>query len=170
MSVDGFWADADGNSLFPVEEMHRAGLISPLVLRTGAVVMSRTSFDMADDPDWFADNYEYQVPIFVIGGEFPAKPPNENGRISFQFLPTFELALTAARRICGERDVMIIGEASAAQAAIASGEVDEIFLRIVPCVLNKGIPLFNGSAQHRQYRRTSVMMTDQATHIHLTIS
>jgi hypothetical protein len=25
------------------------------------MVMSKKEFAMADDPDWFADNYEYQV-------------------------------------------------------------------------------------------------------------
>ncbi|MSU91429.1 riboflavin biosynthesis protein RibD [Rhodobacteraceae bacterium 2CG4] len=167
MSLDGFWADADGTSVFPVAEMREAGLIAPLVLRTGAVVMSRTSFDMADDPDWFADNYEYQVPIFVIGGAPPARPPRENGRISFDFAMTFKSALAAARKACGGRDVMIIGEACAAQAAMASGEVDEIYLRIVPRVMGRGIPLFDGSAPDRGYLRSSVTLTEEAIHIHL---
>ncbi len=168
MSIDGFWADVDGNSVFPVEEMHDAGLIAPLVSRTGAVVMSRASFDMAEDPDWYADNYEYQVPIFVIGGNEPASRPKENGCISFEFLSTFKEALSAARNACGDRDVMIIGEASAAQSAMASGDVDQIYLRIVPHFMRKGVPLFGGSASNRTYRRTSVTMTEQATHIHLT--
>lgn len=168
MSIDGFWADEGGNSVFPVDEMHDAGLISPLVLRTGAVVMSRKSFDMADDPNWFADNYEYQVPIVVIGGALPVARPRENGRISFEFLENFTAALAAARNACGGRDIMIIGEASAARSALDSGEVDEIYLRIVPRIMSKGIPLFGGSGLSRVYRRTSVTMTEQATHIHLT--
>ena len=168
MSIDGFWADENGVSIFPVDEMHDAGLIAPLVVRTGAVVMSRTSFNMANDPNWFADNYEFQVPIFVIGTEPPSKQPIENGRISFKFVRDFAAALAAARKSCGERDVMIIGEASAAQSAMASGELDEIYLRVIPCVMKTGIPLFNDSALKRSYRRTSVTITEKATHIHLT--
>ncbi|MBW3098690.1 dihydrofolate reductase family protein [Pseudohoeflea coraliihabitans] len=168
MSIDGFWAVEYGNSIFPVDEMHDAGLIAPLVLRTGAVVMSRRSFEMAEDPDWFARNYEYQVPIFVISAAAPAKNPAENGCISFHFLPDFMTALAAARKACGERDVMIIGEASAAQAAMASGEVDEIYLRLIPRIVKNGIPLFDGSANNRIYRRTSVTITPEATHLHLT--
>lgn len=167
MSIDGFWADGDGNSIFPVEEMHAAGLITPLVLRTGAVVMSRISFDMADDPDWYADNYEYQVPIFVFGGEAPASSPRGNGRISFDFLATFTEALSAACSACGDHDVMIIGEATAAQSAMASGKVDEIYLRLVPQFLKQGVPLFDASTSNRTYRRTSDTMTELATHIHL---
>ncbi|MDF3420108.1 riboflavin biosynthesis protein RibD [Sulfitobacter sp. KE29] len=168
MSIDGFWADENGSSIFPVEEMHHAGLIAPLVLRTGAVVMSRASFEMASDPNWYADNYEYQVPIFVISAYPPSIEPTGNGRISIDFLPNFDAALAAARKACGERDIMIIGEASAAQSAMASGELDEIYLRIVPRVMKTGIPLFDGSALNRDFRRTSVTMTEEATHIHLT--
>lgn len=167
MSIDGFWADADGKSVFPVAEMHDAGLIAPLVFRTGAVVMSRASFNMADDPDWYADNYEYQVPVFVFGSAPPSNPPCENGRISFDFVPTFEAAVEAACKACGDRDVMIIGEASAAQAAMASGAVDEIYLRLVPRFLGKGTPLFDTPALHHDFRRASVTMTEEATHIHL---
>lgn len=36
------------------------------IQNTGAVVMGRNSFDMAEDPDSIAENYEYQVPIFVL--------------------------------------------------------------------------------------------------------
>ena len=28
--------------------------------------MGKNSYAMAQDPDWFAENYEYQVPIFVL--------------------------------------------------------------------------------------------------------
>lgn len=167
MSIDGFWADAEGNSVYPIEEMHNAGLIAPLISRTGAVVMSLRSFEMADDPDWFASNYEYQVPIFVVGGKTPATPPRENGRISFEFVATFAAALDAARKVCFDNDIMIIGEASVAQAALANGEVDEIYLRVVPRVMKQGIPVFGCTARERQYRRASVTMTEHATHIHL---
>lgn len=169
MSIDGFWADENGNSIFPVEEMHDAGLIAPLALRTGAVVMSRTSFDMAPDSKWYAERYEYQVPIFVISAEPPSTDPTENEKISFEFLPDFDAALAAARKACGERDIMIIGEASAAQSAMKSGEVDEIYLRLVPRILGNGIPLFDTSALSRHYRRASVTVTEEAMHIHLTV-
>jgi hypothetical protein len=33
---------------------------------------------MAEDPDWMADNYEYQVPIFVFTDKAPEKHPKEN--------------------------------------------------------------------------------------------
>lgn len=66
VSIDGFWADPDGTSVFPVDEMHRSGLIAALVERTGSVVMSRRSFEMVGDPDWYACNYEHQVPIHVF--------------------------------------------------------------------------------------------------------
>lgn len=103
----------------------------------------------------------------VFGGEGQVQPPKENGRISFSFLPSFATALTAAREVCRERDIMIIGEASAARCALESGHVDEIYLRIVPHVLGKGIRLFDSGPTSHGFRPTSAAMTDSATHIHL---
>src|SRR5947208_16386496 len=37
MSIDGFWADREGQSVFPLGDMHGSGLIKALVDRTGAV-------------------------------------------------------------------------------------------------------------------------------------
>ncbi len=45
---------------------------------TGAIILGRNSFDMADDPDWYAGNYEYQVPLFVMTHRIPETP--EGGR------------------------------------------------------------------------------------------
>src|SRR5689334_21026734 len=97
MSIDGFWADREGQSVFPLEDMHSSGLIKTLVDRTGAVVMSRRSFEMADDPDWFAGNYELQVPIHVITDAPPSKHPKEGGGVSFSFCKNFAQALAGAR-------------------------------------------------------------------------
>src|SRR5688500_15948611 len=125
MSIDGFWADEAGRSVFPVGEMHDAGLVDELTERTGAVIMSRRSFDMADDPDWYACNYEHQVPIHVVTEAPPERRPREDCGLSFIFVPTFADALSRARDASGGKDVMVIGEKSMVEAALASGEVDE---------------------------------------------
>jgi hypothetical protein len=33
---------------------------------------------MSGDPDWYADNYEYQVPIFAMTKEPPGEVPKQN--------------------------------------------------------------------------------------------
>jgi dihydrofolate reductase len=167
MTLDGFWADGEGSSVFPIAELHDSGLVLPLIQRTGAAVMSRRSFDMADDPDWYADNYELQVPIFVVTDDPPAQSPRTNGRISFTFVASFREALVAAREASRGRDVLIVGEASAVRSALAEDAVDELYVRIVPRLLGTGIPLFGAGQRPQDFRRIDIATTATAVHLHL---
>jgi dihydrofolate reductase len=167
MSLDGFSYDSSGTSLFPVEEMHRAGLVESLAARTGAVIMNRRSFEMADDPDWYADNYELQAPIVVLTDSPPARQPKENDRLTFQFVGDFQTALEKARALAGERDVMLIGEPELAQQALAAGSVDEFYLRIAPRILGSGTRLLDGLQTAMTFQRGDVALSDTATHLHL---
>jgi dihydrofolate reductase len=164
ISLDGFWADGDGKSVFPVREMYEAGLVGGLSLRTGAIIMSDRSFRMSEDPDWYADNYELQAPVWVVTDNPPATTPKENDRLKFNFVETFPEALVGARHAVRDRDIMLIGEASVAQAALNADAVDEMILRIVPKVLGNGVPLF-GQLAPLGFIRKSVTMTPTATHI-----
>lgn len=167
MSLDGFSFDSAGGSLFPVDEMHRSGLIESLAARTGAVIMNRRSFEMADDPDWYADNYELQAPIIVITAEPPPRQPKENDRLTFQFLPNFAAALAAACAMAGNGDVMLIGEPELAQQALAADAVDEFYLRIAPRIIGSGTRLLGGSLDALTFRRADVAVSATATHMHL---
>jgi len=69
ISLDGFVADPSGSveALYPdFAAMHEEAPLKEAIQATGAVVMGRNAFSMADDPDWYAGNYEFQVPIFVL--------------------------------------------------------------------------------------------------------
>jgi dihydrofolate reductase len=168
MSLDGFWADRDGRSVFPLDDLHSSGMLKTLVDRTGAVVMSRRSFEMASDPDWFAGNYELQVPIHVITAHPPARHPKEGGGVTFAFHDSFADALAGARNAAGGRDVAIIGERSAVEAAIAAGAVDEMYLRIVPRICGSGEPLMRDlDGVRRVFDISNVSTTAHAVHIHL---
>jgi dihydrofolate reductase len=168
MSIDGFWADREGQSVFPLGDMHSSGLIEALVERTGAVVMSRRSFEMAEDSDWFAGNYELQVPIHVITDAPPTKHPKEDGGVTFSFYKDFAGALAGARNSARGRDVAIIGERSAVEAAITADEVDEMYLRIVPRMCGAGEPLIKDLRDTRiEFDLFDVKTTENAVHIHL---
>jgi dihydrofolate reductase len=168
MSIDGFWADRDGRSVFPLDDLYSSGILKTLVDRTGAVIMSRRSFEMASDPDWFAGNYELQVPIHVITGQPPAKHPKEDCGVTFSFHANFADALAGARTAAGGRDVAIIGERSAVEAAIAADAVDEIYLRIVPKICGSGEPLMRDLGDVRSvFDISNVNTTGHAVHIHL---
>lgn len=68
VSLDGFVADRDGSvdRISNPTVVRDTDYMNSLIDKTGAVVMGRRSFDMAQDPDWYVGNYEFQVPIFVI--------------------------------------------------------------------------------------------------------
>lgn len=167
VSLDGFWAGPDETSVFPVDEMHRSGLMKPLVERTGAVVMSRRSFEMAEDPDWYACNYEYQVPIHVFTDATPSRKPKQDCGLTFAFHATFDEALEAAKEAAGAKDVAIIGEQSAVEAAIAGDHCDEIFLRLVPVVCGGGERLMDESGIRRSFEIVDVLRTGSVVHMRL---
>ena len=167
VSMDGYWAGPDGNSIFPLNEMHRTGLINELVARTGSVVMSRRSFEMAYDPDWYAGNYEFRVPIHVFAENPPSHHPREDCGLSFTFHQDFAAALLAARQSAGDRDVAIIGERSSVDAALAADQCDEMYLRLVPTVCGGGERLMDRIDEKRCFSIVNVKTTDNVVHIHL---
>lgn len=68
MSLDGFINDQNGSveRLYPdLDELRNTDPLRESIKNTGAVVMGRRAFAMGD-PDWYADNYEFQAPIFVL--------------------------------------------------------------------------------------------------------
>lgn len=168
MSIDGFWADESDESVFPIGEMHESGLIDELAARTGAVIMSRRSFEMADDPDWYACNYELQAPIHVVTDAPPEQHPKEDCNLTFTFVSTFAEGLARARAASSGKDVMVIGEKSMVEAALTSGEVDEIYLRLVTKTVGGGTKLIDGlGIVPHDYRIASVRQTASAVHLHL---
>lgn len=69
LSLDGFINDPNGSMerIYPdLDTLRYAKPLQESIEGTGAVVMGRKTFAMGD-PDSYAENYEYQVPIFVEG-------------------------------------------------------------------------------------------------------
>ncbi len=89
ISLDGFAEDSKGSvgALYPdLDTLRKTDLLQESIRSTGSVIMAWKEFAMAEDHDWFAGNYEYQVPIFVLTDNAPEKHPKETGeRTSLQF-------------------------------------------------------------------------------------
>ena len=76
MSLDGFVNDRNGDvgRLYPyLEALRKTEVLQELIRTTGAVVMGRHAYDMANG---VFTGYEFQVPIFVLTHHFPAKAAN----------------------------------------------------------------------------------------------
>ena len=146
MSLDGFINDRSGSveALYP--DLVALREIDPLkesIQNTGAVVMGRNSFAMSEDPDWFAGNYEYQVPIFVLTHQPPKKHPRETNDLTFTFVTDgIESAVAQAKAAAVDKDVNIIGATSTAKQCLEAGLADELHVDIMPVFLGGGLRAF----------------------------
>jgi dihydrofolate reductase len=146
VSLDGFINDRNGSvdRLYPdLETLRGSEYLQESVRNTGAVVMGKNTFAMADDPDSYAGNYEYQVPIFVLCEAAPERRPKETAGLSFTFVTDgIESAIRQAKAAAGDRDVVVVGGAGTARQLLRAGLADELHIDIMPILLTGGLRLF----------------------------
>lgn len=174
MSLDGFISDADGNLsvLYPNhEEFGKSEIMQEAIRDTGAVVMGRRTFELAGDPDHYAADYEFQVPIFVVTHTPPDKNPKENEHISFTFVDEIEKAVQLAKQAAGDKDVTVVGGVSVGQQLLKAGLVDELQIGIMPLLLGNGQKLFDGLGELPvTLEKTRVIETGARTDIFFAVN
>ena len=120
LSLDGFVSDRHGDvsRLYPdLATLRNTELLQDEIRMTGAVVLGKHSYDMGD-PDSYADNYEYQVPLFVLTHHVPEKKPKETTTLSVTFVTdSIESAIAKAKAAAGDKNVILIGNTFANYAA-----------------------------------------------------
>ncbi len=144
MSLDGFMNDRNGdiNRLYPdLEALRKIEMLQVEIQTTGAVVMGRRAYDMAEGD---ITDYEYQVPIFVLTHAAPAKAAKGvNDKLTLTFITDgIESAIGKAKAAAGDKHVMVVGGAHTAQQCMRAGLVDEIHIGIVPVLLGEGLRFF----------------------------
>jgi dihydrofolate reductase len=146
MSLDGFVNDRHGpvDPLYPdFTSLDDIDLMKEMVSETGAVLMARRMFEMAGDPDWYAGNYEFQQPIFVVTNRVPDKHPKQTGALTFTFVTAgLQDALTKARNAAGDKQVTVVGGPNLAHQLLRMELLDELQIGIMPILLGKGLRLF----------------------------
>lgn len=144
MSLDGFVNDADGSvdKLYSdFTELHDVPTFQKMIEDTGAVIMGRNVYEMADPFSWATDEYEFQTPIFVLTHNPPEKYPPGNGKLSFIFVTDgIESAISQAKKAAGDKDVQVLG-ANTVQQCLNSGLCDELQIDVMPVLLGKGLRL-----------------------------
>jgi dihydrofolate reductase len=146
ISVDGYIHDRSGSvgALYP--DLETLGDTEPLredIQHTGAVVMGRNAFAMAKDPDYYAGNYEFQVPIFVLTHTAPKRQPKETDQLTFTFVTDgIASAIGQAKAAAGDKTVTVIGGASTARQCLRAGLADELHIDVMPVLLGGGLRLF----------------------------
>jgi dihydrofolate reductase len=105
------------------------------MMATGAVIVGRRTFEFAGE--WGGDHHD-GVPIFVLSHAAPSTPAPGHA----SYVSDVESAVAQAKAAAGGRDVMLHG-ASAAQAVLRAGLLDELELHLVPVLLGQGRRLFD---------------------------
>ncbi|MGH2361733.1 MAG: dihydrofolate reductase family protein, partial [bacterium] len=146
MSLDGYVNDRNGGvgALYPdLNTLRHTELMQRYIRDTGAVVMGRNAYEMAEDPDSYADNYEFQVPVFVLTHEVPKRLPKATGTLSFTFVTDgVESAVEQAKAVARDKDVQVIGGACTARQCIKASLADELHIDIMHVLLLGGLRLF----------------------------
>lgn len=95
------------------------------------------------DPDSYVDQYEYQVPIFVLTHNIPDKLPKQSEKLTFTFVTDgIENAIRQAKAAAGDKNVTVVGGASTVQQCLTSRLADELHISIMPVLLDEGLHLF----------------------------
>lgn len=167
MSLDGF---IDADKVNPdFEELHDVPSFKQMIERTGAAIMGRHVYEMADPFMWANDDYEFQIPLFVLTHTPPEKYPQGNGKLSFTFVTDgIESAVAQAKKATGDKDVQIIGGADIIQQCLNTGVCDELQIDIMPILLGKGLKLF----EHLDTERIKLerMKVEETTPIRTSIT
>ncbi|TWT13155.1 dihydrofolate reductase family protein [Planomicrobium sp. CPCC 101079] len=142
VSLDGFVNDRNGE----VQKLYDSYKPTEEILadreNVGAVVLGRNTFEMAGNTDDYAGHYEYQVPLFVMTHNPPARHPKENDKLTFTFVTDgIESAIRQAKAAAKEKDVVVLG-ANVSQQLIKAGLADELQIAFAPILLGQGLRLF----------------------------
>ena len=100
-----------------------------------------------EDPNWkgwWGDDPPYHNPVFVLT-HHPRPSIEMDGGTTFHFINASPAdALAVAREAAGELDVRIGGGPSTIRQFLTAGLIDYLHVVIVPIVLGRGEPLWEG--------------------------
>lgn len=134
---------------------------------TGAFVLGRRTFDLGEGP-WGEDG-AFGRPCFVLTSR--ARETLVRGPTSFTFVTDGAVsALAQARAAAGERDVCVMGGATAIQEFLCLGLLDELHIHIAPILLGGGTRLFDGGGLvTATLERTWIRESPYATHLRFVV-
>jgi dihydrofolate reductase len=161
MSLDGFINDRHGSveKLYAdFEAMHQVASFQQMIANTGAAIMGRHVYEMADPFAWANDDYEFQADIFVLTHTPPVNYPPGNGKLKFTFVTDgIASAVAQAQAAAGDKDVQVIGGADTIQQCLNAGLCQELQIEIMPILLGAGTKLFaNIDTDKIQLERTKL--------------
>ncbi|HEX4579274.1 MAG TPA: dihydrofolate reductase family protein, partial [Candidatus Dormibacteraeota bacterium] len=142
----------------------------------GAEIMGRGKFGPQHGPwadeewkGWWGDDPPFHTPVFVLTHH--TRPSIEmEGGTTFHFIDASPAeALTVAREAAGGLDVRIGGGPSTVREFLAENLIDDMHIVIVPIVLGRGEPLWDGLENLEQgFDVEAVSSPSGVTHVTFT--
>jgi dihydrofolate reductase len=156
------WREAHDNDSQGGDVNESTRIIEETLENIGAGVMGRNMFGPIGGGDWgdgqwkgwWGENPSYHNDVFVVT-HHPREPVEMAGGTTFHFVTEgVASALEQAKRVAGDRDVLLGGGASVIQQYLLSGAIDEFVLHLVPILLADGERLLEnvGRLQLEQVR------------------
>jgi dihydrofolate reductase len=135
VTLDGFIARSDGSvdylDKYPMAEFD----FDAWVERIGAVVMGRSSYEVAVGFGWSLGDR----PTLVLTSATDLAVP-EGANVTFQSAPTADAIRTFSAET--PKRLWVFGGAAVVTAALLGGAVDVLDITVVPEAIGEGIPLF----------------------------
>ncbi|MCL4489222.1 MAG: dihydrofolate reductase family protein [Chloroflexi bacterium] len=125
----------------------------------GAGVWGRRTFDIAGA--W--GGHPPGEPCFIVTHTIPQEWVKEGSPFTF-VTDGVESAIRQARRVAGDKDVML-STASILQQGLRAGLVDEINLSVVPVLLGSGVRLFDHLGKPIELETVRVIQAPGVTHL-----
>jgi dihydrofolate reductase len=113
-----------------------AQVLQELTGNCGALIAGRRLFDIADG---WGDKHPVGAPVVVVTHRAPADAATRWPTTTF--VDGVDAAITRARQIAGDKDV-VIASATIIRQALDLGLVDEVCVSLVPVLFGEGIPYF----------------------------
>ncbi len=172
-SLDGYVADADGDAhalYSDFETLMASEVMQEQLEETGAVLMGRRMFDAAGDPDSYADDYEFQVPIVVVTHRPFEREPARNEQLSVEAATDgLEAAVERAKELAGDRHVTAITGPDLMGQLLTAGLVDELRIDVMPVILGGGLRFLDGFDRHVDLTLLATAVTGPRTSLHLAV-
>jgi dihydrofolate reductase len=188
MSLDGFIANPDDSVenlfdwfksgdtefVFPDGKMTvRLSPASAMVMldvwqSVGAIVVGRRMFDIAHG---WGGKHPLNAPVFVVSHSIPEGWPRDDAPFTFVtgVADGVEMAIGQAKKVAGEKFVIVAG-ANVAQQAFKAGLVDELELDLVPVLLGRGIRAFEYlGVEPIKLERIIAVLAPDVTHLRFRV-
>ena len=176
MSLDGFTAGENISQenpmgtngqllhrwLFANKQKEDQEVAEEVFRNCGAVILGNKTYTTAINGVWESKT-PFPVPALILGSK--KKDVAEGFEIISEGI---DAALSRARSIAGEKDILVMGGANVAQQFLNAGLLDEIHIHIAAILLGSGTRLFeNQSKKLIELTKIKVVETPGATHLFL---